>query len=318
VASTGAQPEVVAPLGPAPARELLLLRALRRTSPQVATGTVVLVLFVLAALIGPLVAPYDPTAQVGHVYAAPSAAHWLGLDNGGNDVLSKLLIGARTSLIVGFVAALVGMVIGGAVGVVAGYFGGRVDGVLMRITDYFLVIPDIPLMIISAAVFGRNTRNIIIIIGVIYWTTTARLIRAQVHSIRERAYVRRAELLGSGRARILWTHVIPQVGPLLVANTVLMIANAIFAETYISFLGLGDPSTISWGKMIQESLDGGAVFYHAWWAVLPPGIAVTVVVLAATLIGQGLEDALNPRLRVGHLAVRRFRLRPLHGQLDAE
>lgn len=284
----------------------------------VKAGTVILAVFVLAALVGPAVAPDNPLVQVGHVYAAPSAAHPLGLDNGGDDVLSNLLAGARDSLLVGFVAAAVAMLIGGAVGVVAGYFGGIADTVLMRITDYFLVIPDIPLMIVAAAVFGRSTANIIIIIGLIYWTTTARLIRAQVHSIRERVYVRRAELIGAGHARILWTHVIPQVGPLLVANTVLMIANAIFAETYITFLGLGDPSTISWGRMIQQALDGGAVVYNAWWAILPPGLAVTVVVLAATLVGQGIEDALNPRLRVGHLAVRRFRLRPLHGDLERE
>jgi peptide/nickel transport system permease protein len=208
--------------------------------------------------------------------------------------------------------------IGGAVGVAAGYFGGIVDGALMRLTDYFLVIPDIPLMIIVAAVFGRSTLNIILIIALIYWTTTARLIRAQVHSIRERVYIRRAEMLGSRHARILWTHVIPQVAPLLVANTILMIANAIFAETYITFLGLGNPSTVSWGRMIQQTLEGGAIFYHAWWAILPPGIAVTAVVLGATLVGQGLEDALNPRLRVGHLAVRRFRLRPLYGELERE
>jgi peptide/nickel transport system permease protein len=291
---------------------------IRRAPAQVKVGAAVLVLFVLAALIGPALSPDSPLVQVGHVYAAPSAGHPLGLDNGGDDVLSNLLAGARDSLIVGFVAAFVAMVIGGAVGVAAGYFGGITDGVLMRITDYFLVIPDIPLMIIAAAVFGRSTTNIIIIIGLIYWTTTARLIRAQVHSIRQRVYVRRAEMLGAGRARVIWTHVIPQVGPLLVANTVLMIANAIFAETYITFLGLGDPSTVSWGRMIQQALEGGAIFYHAWWAILPPGIAVTLVVLAATLVGQGIEDALNPRLRVGHLAVRRFRLRPLYGELGRE
>lgn len=316
---TGAQAEEVAGgISPAPRRPFIVARAARGASPQVLVGAGILVLFVLAALLGAALAPDNPTTQVGHVYAPPSAAHWLGLDNGGDDVLSNLLVGARTSLIVGFVAALVGMLIGGAVGVVAGYFGGRVDGLLMRITDLFLVIPDIPLMIVSAAVFGRNTENIIIIIGLIYWTTTARLIRAQVHSIRQRAYVRRAEMLGASHTRILLTHVVPQVGPLLVANTVLMIANAIFAETYVSFLGLGDPSTISWGRMIQQSLNGGAIFYHAWWAVLPPGIAVTLVVLAATVVGQGLEDALNPRLRVGHLAVRRFQLRPLHGALESE
>lgn len=291
---------------------------LRGWSAQVMLGAAVMTLFLLVALIGPAIAPYAVHAQVGHVYASPSPSHPLGLDNGGYDVLSNLLVGARTSMIVGLCAAVVSILIGGTIGVIAGYVGGRTDGVLMRITDYFLVIPDIPLMIISAAVFGRNTRNIVVIIGLIYWTTAARLIRAQVRSLRQRVYVRRAELLGASGRRVLWTHIVPQVTPLLIANTVLMIANAIFAETYIAFLGLGNPTTPSWGAMIQSSLAGGAIFYHAWWAVLPPGIAVTVVVLAATLVGQGLEDSLNPRLRAGHLAVRRFRLRPLHGELERE
>ena len=230
------------------------------------------------------------------MYVPPSAAHWLGLDNGGFNIVSQLLYGARDSLLVGFVASVVAMVIGGGVGILSGYVGGATDVVLMRITDYFLVIPDIPLMIVAAALCGQNQRNIIIIIGVIYWTSAARLIRAQVKSVRERVYVRRAQAVGASNLRILATHVIPQVVPLLIANTVLMIANAIFAETYITFLGPGNPSVISWGGMIQNALDGGAIFYRAWWAILPPGLAVTVVVLAATMAGQGMEDALNPRL----------------------
>jgi peptide/nickel transport system permease protein len=299
-------------------RRAALARRLLLSQPQTAVGVGILAVFVIGALAAPYIAPDQPTVQVGHVYAAPSAAHWLGLDNGGFDIASQLLYGARDSLLVGFVASVVAMVIGGGVGILSGYVGGATDAVLMRITDYFLVIPDIPLMIVAAALFGQSQRNIIIIIGVIYWTSAARLIRAQVKSVRERVYVRRARAVGASNLRILATHVIPQVMPLLIANTVLMIANAIFAETYITFLGLGNPSVISWGGMIQNALDGGAIFYGAWWAILPPGLAVTVVVLAATMVGQGMEDALNPRLKVGHLAVRRFRVRPLYGELERE
>ena len=277
---------------------------------QVAVGLSIVGVFTFVAVFAPVLAPYSPTEQVGPIYAPPSWSHWLGLDNGGYDVLSNLIYGARTSLLVGFVASFVAIAIGGTIGLVAGYAGGATDVTLMRVTDYFLVIPDIPLMIVAAAVFGQSLRNIIVIIGVIYWTTAARVIRAQVASIRQRTYVRRAQSLGSSHTRVLRTHVLPQVMPLLVANAVLMIANAIFAETYISFLGLGDPSKISWGKMIESSLEGGAIFYHAWWAILPPGLAVTAIVLACTVAGQGMEDALNPRLRVSHLGVRRFRLRP--------
>lgn len=303
---------------PAARRPRGFVRQVLFGAPETAIGLGILAVFAIVALLAPYIAPDNPTQQVGAVYAAPSAAHWLGLDDGGYDILSNLLYGARTSLLVGLVASMVAMVIGGTVGVLSGYVGGKTDIVLMRITDYFLVIPDIPLMIVAAAVFGSSLRNLIIIIGVIYWTSAARLIRAQVKSVRQRLYIRRVQALGASDARVLLTHVVPQVIPLLIANTVLMIANAIFAETYISFLGLSNPSTISWGTMLQNALDGGAIFYDAWWAILPPGIAVTVVVVAATMAGQGIEDALNPRLKVGHLAVRRFRLRPLAGDLERE
>ncbi len=281
-------------------------------------GAVILAFFIVLAIAAPLLEPYSTTKQVGAVYAGPTAKHLLGLDDGGIDMLSEVIDGARVSMIVGFAAAAVAMLIGGGIGLLSGYFGGKTDVVLMRITDYFLVIPDVPLMIVAAAVFGRSLLNIILIIGVIYWTSTARLIRAQVKSVRERVYVKRARALGGGHWRLLWNHITPQVAPLLVANTVLTVAIAVFAETYISFLGLGDPSTISWGRLIQNSLGGGAVFHKAWWAIIPPGLCVTVVILAATMLGQAMEDALNPRLRVGHLAVRRFRMRPLSGRLDAE
>ena len=181
----------------------------------------------------------------------------------------------------------------------------------MRITDYFLVIPDVPLMIIIAALFGRSTWNIILIIGIIYWTSTARLIRAQVKSVRERVYVKRARALGAGNTRLIFRHVLPQVAPLLIANTVLLVAYAIFAETFITFLGLGDPSAISWGRLIENAFNDDAIINNAWWAIVPPGVCVMLVVLACTMIGQAMEDALNPRLRVGHLSVRRFRVRPL-------
>ena len=281
-------------------------------------GAVVLLFFIVIAVIGPWIEPYSTTTQVGPVYQAPNGKHLLGLDDGGIDMLSEVIAGARVSMIVGFAGAAVAMIIGGGIGLLSGYFGGKTDITLMRITDYFLVIPDVPLMIVAAAVFGRSLLNVILIIGVIYWTSTARLIRAQVKSVRERVYVKRARALGGGHGRLLWKHITPQVAPLLVANTVLTIAIAVFAETYIAFLGLEDPSTISWGKLIQNSLTGGAIFHKAWWAIIPPGLCVTIVILAATMMGQAMEDALNPRLRVGHLSVRRFRLRPLRGRMDSE
>jgi peptide/nickel transport system permease protein len=282
-----------------------------RRQPRAAIGVFIVLFFVAVALLAPWLAPYGVNEKVGEVFEPPSREHWLGLDDAGVDMLTLMMWGARVSLVVGFAAAIVAMLIGGAIGLVSGYFGGKTDTVLMRITDYFLVIPDIPLMLVAAAIWGRSLTNIVIIIGVIYWTTTARLIRSQVISLRQRVYVRRAEAIGAGHGRILFRHILPQVTPLIVANTVLTVAIAIFAETAIAFLGLGDPTLTSWGKLIENAFSHNAITVDAWWAIVPPGIAVALVILGCTMIGQAIEDTLNPRLRVGHLSVRRFRLRPL-------
>jgi peptide/nickel transport system permease protein len=278
---------------------------------QALVGLSILGLFVLVAVIGPLFIHGDVKQKVGPVFAPPSWRFWLGTDGGGADMVQLLVAGAQVSLLVGFAAAAVSAAIGGTVGLLSGFFGGKVDIILMRLTDYFLVIPDIPLMIVVAALFGRSLTNIILIIGAIYWTSTARLLRAQTKSVRERVYVKRARALGSGNTRLILRHVLPQVTPLLIANTVLLVAYAIFAETFITFLGLGDPSVVSWGRLIENAFTDDAILNNAWWAIVPPGIAVTVVVLACTMTGQAMEDALNPRLRSGHLSVRRFRMRPV-------
>jgi len=285
------------------------IRRVLTRSPQALVGLTILGVFVVIAIISPFVAAHAGD-KVAPVFQSPSGAHPLGTDGGGSDMVKLLIAGTRVSLEVGFAAAAVSALIGGAVGLLAGFFGGLVDIVLMRITDYVLVIPDIPLMIIVAALFGRSLRNIILIIGVIYWTWTARLIRAQVKSVRERVYVRRAKALGAGSGRLIWKHVLPQVMPLLIANTVLLVAYAIFAETFITFLGLGDPSLISWGRLIENAFTDDAVLNNAWWAIVPPGVCVAIVVVACTMAGQAMEDAMNPRLSSGHLSVRRFRVRP--------
>ncbi|HEX2045174.1 MAG TPA: ABC transporter permease [Gaiellaceae bacterium] len=296
-----------------PRRRRHVVWSVIRTQPQAAIGALVLLAVVVVAVLAPWIAPYGEREKVGDVFEPPSSEHWLGLDDAGIDMLTLMLHGARVSLVVGFAAALVTMLIGGMIGLLAGYFGGKTDVVLMRLTDYFLVIPDIPLMLVAAAVWGRSLTNIILIIGVIYWTTTARVVRAQVKSVRERVYVKRARSLGAGHTRVLVRHVLPQVAPLLVAITVLSVAVAIFAETAIAFLGLGDPTLTSWGKLIENAFSRSAISVDAWWAVVPPGLAVVVVVLACTMLGRALEDSLNPRLRVGHLSVRHFRLRGAGG-----
>jgi peptide/nickel transport system permease protein len=311
---TALEGTVEAPLEGLPARPGRWRRLLESpvlTSRQSVVGLVILAFFVLMALTAPLFIHGDVQAKVGPVFAPPSSRFWLGTDGGGADMLKLLVMGARVSLLVGFASAAVSVLIGGAVGLLSGFFGGKTDIVLMRITDYFLVLPDIPLMIVVAALFGRSLTNIIAIIGLIYWTSTARLLRAQVKSVRERVYVQRARALGAGNTRLIFRHVLPQVTPLLVANTVLFVAYAIFAETFIAFLGLGDPGLISWGRLIQNAFTDDAILNNAWWAIIPPGVAVVIVVVACTMVGQAMEDAFNPRLRAGHLSTRRFRLRPV-------
>jgi peptide/nickel transport system permease protein len=298
---------------PRPARRRAVWQVVRRR-PSAAIGLTVLVTTILVALLAPLIAPYGLHDEVGPVFGHPSWSHPLGLDDGGVDMVTLLMWGARISLVVGFAATLVSMLVGGAVGVLAGYFGRWVDVVLMRITDYFIAIPDVPLMIVVAAIWGPSLFHIVMVIGLLLWTSTARVIRAQVKSVRERVYVQRARSIGAGHVRIIFRHVLPQIAPLLIANTVLTIAVAIFDETALSFLGLGDPSRISLGKVIQNAFQRTAVSSGAWWAIVPPGALVALLILSCSLIGQALEDALNPRLRVAHLSARRFRLRPLVGR----
>jgi peptide/nickel transport system permease protein len=276
-----------------------------------------LLALILVAVLAPVIAPYNPNIPVGRPFTPPSGHHWLGLDDGGYDVLSLLMYGLRVSLLVGFAATLIASSVGTAVGVVAGYFGGFIDGLLMRITDYFLVIPLLPFMIVVADVWGASLLHIIVVIGVLSWTTTAVVLRAQARTIRERAYIRRAQAMGASRTRIILRHLLPQVMPLVVANTVLNISYAIFTETALAFLGLGDPNQVSLGTMIEHAFLAADISEGAWWAVVPPGALVAVTVIACSLLGRTIEDSLNPRLRVAHISARAFRVRPVRAATDA-
>ncbi|MEO5986851.1 MAG: dipeptide/oligopeptide/nickel ABC transporter permease/ATP-binding protein [Candidatus Limnocylindria bacterium] len=268
-------------------------------------GAAMLLIAVFVAVAAPILAPYDPYEHVRvtvfDIYQKPSAEHLLGTDDGGKDVFSSLLYGARVSLIAGFAAAAIALFIGGLVGIVAGYRGGWVGSLLMRITDFFLVIPDLALQIVLVAIIGPSLGTIIFVIGVLGWTTTARLVRSQALTVRERKYVMRARAIGAGDSHILRRHILPAVLPLMLANMVLVISLAILSESTLAFLGLGDPTVISWGQMLNFAFGRGAVTAGAWWALLPPGFAIVWVVLGTTLLGTALEDALNPRLKRHHL-----------------
>jgi peptide/nickel transport system permease protein len=212
-------------------------------------------------------------------------------------------------MFVGLTAGLASMLIGGTAGIIAGYYGGRVDSLVGRVTEFFLVMPELILMALFAALLGPSLLTITGVITLLLWTGTALIIRAQVKSIRERVYVKRARSIGASNRRIMMRHVLPQVAPLMIANTILVIAVAIFDETFLAFLGLGDPSTVSLGRMIEFAFDDSAASRGAWWTLVPPGIVVTLIILGLTMMGQALEDALNPRLKVSYLSVRSFLVR---------
>nr|WP_231747498.1 ABC transporter permease [Auraticoccus cholistanensis] len=227
----------------------------------------------------------------------PSAAHLLGTDPSGRDVLGMLVWGARVSLLVGFAATAVSMVIGTLVGMAAGHFTGLTQAVIMRVVDFFLVVPSLVLAIVLSSVLSRGLWTIVIAIGVTSWASTARVVRSQTLSIEARPYIERARALGGGDGHILGRHVLPAVLPLVLANTTLTVGSAVIAESTLSFLGLGDPTQFSWGSMLKSALDTGAATAGFWWFVLPPGLAIVVVVLCFTLVGRALESVLNPTLR---------------------
>ncbi|MER7212388.1 MULTISPECIES: ABC transporter permease [Streptosporangium] len=283
---------------------------LLRANPRATVGVAVLVLLTLAALLAGWLAPYDPGRQVGAVFAPPGPAHPLGLDDGGHDVLSLLLYGTRPTLFIGAAAALVAVLVGGCVGVTAGYFGGWVDTLLMRITDYAIVIPALPLGIVIAAVWGSSIGHLVVVIALLLWTSTARVVRAETSSLRNRPYVQRIRGLGASHLRVIGRHLLPQLAPLLSAMAALTIALAIFTETALTFLGLGDPETVTWGTMIRFAFQRTAMTQGAWWAFAPPGVAVSLVVMCCYWVSQSIEDTLNPRLRVAHLAREYFKVVP--------
>jgi peptide/nickel transport system permease protein len=300
-------------VAPAPRRRGFFLSVLRERKAAV-IGLAIIALFILLAIVAPYISPYSAAAQTCHVYAPPSIHHLLGCDDGGIDMLSELMQGGRISLVIGFAATLVAMVIGGGVGILSGYFGGWVDISLMRVTDYLLVIPDLVFAMVIADLWGASLLHVILVIGILEWTATARVIRAQVMSLKERVYVKRAKAIGSGHARIIWKHILPQVGPLLIANTVLTVAIAIYLETALAFLGLEDPTVTTWGTILEHAFDRTAISSGAWWAIVPDGFAIAAVIVGCFLFGQAVEDALNPRLKVANLSLRRWTIRTLVGR----
>jgi peptide/nickel transport system permease protein len=281
-------------------------RTFRRNKMGMA-GAVLLLTAVLMAIFAEQLAPYDPYAPtrvtIDDIYAPPSPEHPLGTDDAGKDVLSNFIYGSRVSLTVGFFASFISIVIGGTIGITAGFYGGKLENGLMRFTDIMLVIPDFPLIVLLVALTKPSLGNIILVIGLLGWTGSARLVRSQTLSVKQRKFVLRARAIGAGHGHIIRKHIFPLVLPLIVVNTVLVISLAILNESALSFLGLSDPTRISWGQMLNFAFTRGAMSAGAWWALVAPGLGIVWLVLGCTLLGQGLEQVLNPRLETHHLSV---------------
>jgi len=274
------------------------LRAIRNNRMAL-VGSVTLMFFVLVAIFGPIFVPFSTLefGEVSDMLLPPGPGHILGTDDMGRDVLANLIAGSRISLLVGITATLISMVIGTVIGLISGYFGKTVDQILMRITDFFLVIPWLPLVMVLAALLGTSIWIIIVVIGITSWAGTARVVRAQTLSIKERQFIERTVSIGAGSSHIMIRHILPNIFPLVFANTILVVAVAITSETTLSFLGLGDPSRPSWGMMLHYAFECGAASVGAYWYYLPPGICVVAIVLAFTLMGYAFDEILNPKLR---------------------
>ncbi len=263
-------------------------------------GLFMLAICIFIALFCPWLSPFDPTEPTMEFLEGPSFLHFFGTDQMGRDLFSRVLYGTKISMLVGVVAALIAVVIGTSIGLVSGYFGGKTGEGLMRFTDMFLVLPYLPLMIILTAILGQNQAILITVIGVTSWPSMARIIRSEVLSIKQRAYVERARAIGAGHTHIIIKHILPNVLPLISANVVLIIPVAIISESTLSFIGLGDPTSVSWGSVLNDALNNNAIMMEQWWFYLPPGLAIVFLSLGFSLIGHALDEIANPKLRREH------------------
>jgi len=267
-------------------------------------SVVILGLFLLVALLSPWLAPYPPFEaamnDLGRLrrLEAPSIDHLLGTTAFGNDVLSQFLLGFRVAFLVGLVGAAAVGLISTVFGIVSGYFGGRIDDVLMRITDVALSIPTLPFAIVAVGLLGPSVGNIILVITLLFWRNGARIIRSAVLTERERVYVKWARAAGASHLHIILNHILPNVFRVVFLWVTMSVAFAILTEASLSFIGLGDPSVVSWGQMLNTAFASGNI-RTAWWWVAPPAIALVLLISSLYLIGRAFEEQANPRLRRG-------------------
>ena len=283
-------PEVVQP---APRRKESFWARYRKHKGGVA-GLLVMVFLAGVALLAPVLAPHDPFALGDMALSVPSASHPMGTDHLGRDILSAVVWGLRVSLVVGIGSALISVVQGILIGGPAGYFRGRLDNLLMRATDAFMVLPTFFLILLVVSVFGASIWKLIAMIGITNWPPIARLVRAEFLSLREREFILAAKTVGAGHVMIMFRHILPNALPVVIPTISLRTAGAIITEASLSFLGVGDPNVVSLGQMLMHALQ---FMRMAWWTATFPGLTIFVIVLALNLVGDGLNDALNPRLK---------------------
>jgi len=278
---------------PAPSRPLILWRRFRRNRAAV-FGLFLFVCVCLMAALADVITPGDPLRLAGAPLTAPLtvAENPWGTDQLGRDIMSGITHGARISLAIGVVATLISLAIGIVIGAVAGYFGGRVDGALMRVTEAFQTVPNFILLLTLVAIFGSSIEHIIVAIGIVSWTAPARMVRAEFMSLRKREFVDAARNLGVGDLSMIFREIMPNALPPVIVFASVVMATSILMESALAFLGLGDPNYASWGNMIGQ---GRTVLRTAWFCAVIPGMAILLTVLSFSLMGEGLNDALNPR-----------------------
>jgi peptide/nickel transport system permease protein len=289
------------PAAATPPRLLALRRFAREFArrPTAMAGLVILLAITVLALAAPLFihpSDLDVINAPGSPLSPPSARFPLGTDYAGRSILTLLIWGTRPSLAMGVIATGLTMILGSGIGLLAGHFGGTTSRVLMAITDWFIALPTLPLAIALAAVLGQGDSSITIAIAVTSWSGTARLIRAQTLAVEARPFIERAKALGARDSQLVLRQVLPNVLPFILVSSTLTIAGAILSETTLAFLGLGNPTDVSWGALINQAYFQGAVSGGAWWYIIPPGIAILIVVLGFALIGRAVENILNPRM----------------------
>lgn len=266
-----------------------------KKSKTAVLGLAIIISFTTIAIFAHILAPYDPWhIDFSQKFQKPNRKHLMGTDQFGRDVLSRIIYGSRVCLTIGFISASISALIGILIGATSGYYGGKVDDILMRFTEMFLVIPRFFLILLIVSLFGGSVWNVMTVIGLTSWPGTARLVRAQFLSLKKREFVEAARLVGAKDFKIIFRHILPNALSPVIVSSSLKVAGAILSEAGLSFLGLGDLTYVTWGQMLNRSQH---FMRTAWWMAVFPGLMIFITVLSFNLIGDGLNDALNPRLK---------------------